>query len=426
MDNDKKVFIGMLGLGTVGGGVVKVLSKFNNIEIKRIAVRDTSKKRDIPGLSDDIITDNPELIINDPEIQILVEVIGGIEPAFSLIKKAIINGKHIITANKELLAKHGKELFELAKKYNKVILFEAAVAGGIPIIMPLKISLAGNRINKLAGILNGTTNYILTKMKNESSEFEDVLEEAQELGYAEADPSGDIQGHDAAYKIAILSSLAFNKRVDINKIYREGIDKITPLDFECASELGYKIKLIALAQNCCGNGVDVRVHPMLVPKISPLANIDGVMNAVEIEGDAVGKVMFSGPGAGELPTASSVTGDILALANEINISEYPLPMTRCTHDSVAEHLSIDETQNKYYIRLKTQNTPGVIGELGLIFGKHNINLFSLVQKGILNDDNARIILLTEIAYEKDLKNAINEISLLKATSTIENIIRVME
>jgi len=423
---EKKICVGILGLGTVGSGVVKVLKNFNNIEIKKIAVKNIDKKRNIEGLSSQILTNKPDLIINDPEIRILIEVIGGIDPAFDLIKGAIKKGKHIVTANKELIAKHGRELFDLAKEYNVVILYEAAVAGGIPIIMPLKQSLAGNKINKIAGILNGTTNYILTKMESEKAEFESVLKEAQELGYAEADPSGDVQGHDAAYKIAILSSLALNKRVDINKIYREGIDKISPIDIDYALEFGYKIKLIALAQRQNEKYLDVRVHPMLVSQKYPLANIDGVLNAVWVEGDAVGQVMFSGPGAGEMPTASSVAGDVLSLAEELNTNSYPLPMMRCKHQDDAIQLDINETVSKYYIRVNTNNKPGVIGELGLICGKHKINLYSIIQKGILDDGSARIVLLTELACEKNIQKAIKEISQSPTTQKIENVLRVMD
>ena len=293
----EKVKIGLLGLGTVGSGVYKVIKKFSDIEIKKIAVKNLNKKRNIEDINLDLLTDNGELLVNDPDIKVLVEVIGGIEPAFPLIKKAIENGKHIVTANKELIAKHGKELFELAKANNVVILYEAAVAGGIPIIMPLKLSLVANKIYRLAGILNGTTNFILTKMGNEFSEFTTVLKEAQELGYAEADTTSDVQGYDAAYKIAILASIIFNKRIDVKRIYREGIDKISPIDIYYAAEFGYKIKLIALAQDDDSGRVDIRVHPMFVSKNQPLAHIDGVLNAVTIEGDTVGKLMFSGAGA---------------------------------------------------------------------------------------------------------------------------------
>ncbi|MFH0702967.1 MAG: homoserine dehydrogenase [bacterium] len=421
-----KVSIGLLGLGTVGKGVVKVLKKFDNIEIKKIAVKNIDKKREIADLDQSILTNDAYSVVDDPEIKILVEVVGGVNPCLDLIKRAIQNKKHIVTANKELIAKHGEELFKLARKHNVVILYEAAVAGGIPIIMPLKQSLAANKITKIAGILNGTTNYILSRMETEGSEFETILKDAQRLGYAEADPSGDIQGYDAAYKIAILSSLAFNKRININEIYREGIDRINPVDIAYASEFGYKIKLIALAQAENNDKVDIRVHPMLVPKIHPLANINQVLNAVVVESDIVGQVMFAGPGAGELPTASSVVGDILAITSELDRTDYILPMMRCKHELDAQHLKIDETMNKYYIRVNASNIPGVIGDLGIICGKNQINLYSIIQKGILEDGSARIVLLTESAYEKNIQKAVEEISKRPTTKKIANVIRVMD
>lgn len=422
---NKQISIGMLGMGTVGGGVVKLLSKFDNVNLKKIAVKDINKKRNIKGLRQDVLTDNPESIVDDPEIKILVEVIGGINPAYDLIKRAIKNGKHIVTANKEIIAKHGWELFQLAKEHRIVILFEAAVAGGIPIILPLKLSLSGNKIQRVVGILNGTTNFILTKMQEKDAGFDVALKDAQKLGYAEADPSSDIHGHDAAYKIAILSSLAFNKRINIDKVYREGIEKICPVDIHYASEFGYKIKLIALGHDMENDGIDVRVHPMLVPKEHLLANINGILNGILVEGDAVGNVMFSGPGAGELPTASSVTGDILSIANELSVTEYPLPVMICRHDAEAKYFNINETKNKYYIRIMTHNTLGVIGELGLICGRYGINLYNIIQKGIFEDGTARIVLLTDTACEKDVQQAIKEISGNATISKVENVLRVL-
>jgi len=422
---ENKIKIGILGLGTVGSGVVKVLKKFENVEIKKIAVKNLDKIRNIDGLNPEILTTQAEDIVNDPEIKIVVEVIGGIAPALELIIQAIKNGKHIITANKELLAKQGKTIFELAKQHNVVILYEAAVAGGIPIIMPVVQSLAGNKISKVAGILNGTTNYILTKMEEEGSDFAHVLKEAQALGYAEADPLSDIQGYDAAYKIAILASIAFNRRIDINEIYKSGIDRISPEDIRHASELGYKIKLIAIAQEI-RDSIDVRVHPMLVPKKHPIASINGTQNAVVVEGDAVGQVMFSGAGAGEFPTASSIVGDILSVANEMLKTDNPLPMMRCKHNSdTAKVLDISETENKYYISVQAANTPGVLGDLGMICGKHGINLYSIIQQGILEDGTAVIVLLTELAYEKNVQAAIKEMSERPTVRNIKNLIRVM-
>lgn len=427
---NRKIKIGLLGIGTVGSGVLETIinnpDSFN-IEIKKIADKDTSKKDQYPSLQESIFTTDADELINDPEIKIMVELIGGINPAFSFIKKAIENKKHIVTANKELIAKHGWELFQLAEKNNVVIMYEAAVGGGIPIIMPLKQSLAGNRITRIAGILNGTTNYILTKMQMENRDFNEVLEEAQKLGYAEADPSGDVEGHDAGYKIAILATLAFDKNVNIEYVFREGISKISPVDIDYADEFGYKIKLIGLAQVGEDESLDIRVHPMLVPKVHPLSRLDGVLNAIVVEGHPIGRVLFSGPGAGKFPTASSVMGDILALANEICVTDYPLPMMR--HDieiKDAKFKNINETYNKYYLRVTTDNTPGVIGDLGVICGKYGINLNSIIQKGLLEDGSAQIMLLTEVAREEDMQKAVREISQRPATKNINNLIRVME
>ena len=310
---DKKIKIGLIGLGTVGSGVFKTLKDFENVEVVKIAVKNINKPRNIEGLDNSILTDNPYDVVNDPEIDIVTELVGGLEPAFDLIKTAIENGKHIVTANKELLAKRGKELFDIAEKNNKVVLYEAAVAGGIPLIMPIKTILTGNKINKIEAIVNGTTNYILTKMDVDGASYEDVLKEAQELGYAEADPTGDVEGFDAAYKIATLATITFKKRIKIENIYREGITKIRSQDMQSANDLGYKIKLIASGKIDENGNADVRVHPMLVSKNTTLAHINYVTNAVHLSGHPVGSITLSGPGAGEFPTASSVVGDILSI-----------------------------------------------------------------------------------------------------------------
>ncbi len=422
----EKIKIGIIGLGTVGSGVVKTLSKFKQIEIVKIAVRDLKKTRTISNLDKSILTDNPYDVVNSNEIQIVVEVIGGIEPAFDLIKKAIENGKHVVTANKELLAKHGEELFSFAEDHNKVVLYEAAIAGGIPIIMPIKTILAGNKISKIAAILNGTTNYILTKMDVESASYDEVLNEAQALGYAEADPTGDVEGFDTAYKLATLATIAFNKRIDLKDIYREGISKIHAEDMVYANEFGFKIKLIALAQIDEQGNADVRVHPMLVQKSKSLAHIDYVTNAVMLEGHPVGEIMFSGPGAGEFPTASSVVGDILAIATEIGKTDYLLPMMRCQHSENAKMIDILETTNKYYLSINTKNNVGVIGSLGTVFAQNNISVSSLLQKGFRDDNTANIIVITERCLEKDLQNAIKTIKDGQFVNEINSLIRVME
>ena len=421
---EKKIKIGLIGLGTVGSGVFKTLQNFENVEITKIAVRNKNKKRNIENLDESIITDDPYEVVNDPEIQIVAELVGGIEPAFDLIKTAIKNGKHIVTANKELLAKHGEELFNFAESNNKVVLYEAAIAGGIPLIMPIKTILAGNKINKIKAILNGTTNYILTKMDVQGASYEDVLKESQELGYAEADPTGDVEGFDAAYKITTLATIAFGKRIKIDKVYREGITKISPDDMKAANEMGYKIKLIASAELNKDGRADVRVHPMLVPKSKTLAHIDYVTNAVSLTGHPVGDVTLSGPGAGEFPTASSVVGDILAIAAELGKTDYILPMMRCHHEENADMMDVSETENKYYISITAQNSKGVIGRIGKACEENNISLASIVQKEVAEGTAARITVITELCKEKDMQNVIAIFNNDSAITKVNSLIRV--
>ena len=400
-----KIKIGLIGLGTVGSGVYKTLQNFDNIEIVKIAVHNKKKKRNIENLDENIITDNAYEVVNDPDIQIVAELIGGTEPAFDLIKTAIKNGKHIVTANKELLAKHGEELFNFAQEHNKVILYEAAIAGGIPLIMPVKTILAGNKINKIKAILNGTTNYILTKMDVLGESYNDVLVEAQDLGYAETNPTGDVEGFDAAYKITTLATIAFGKRIKFENVYREGITKIHPDDMKAANEMGYKIKLIASAELDEEGNADVRVHPMLVPISKTLAHIDYVTNAVTLSGHPVGEITLSGPGAGEFPTASSVVGDILAIVSEIDKTDYILPMMRCNHNEIAKMIDISETKNKYYLSIKAKNKMGVIGKIGTACGNNNISVESIVQKE-LKEDYAQITVITELCKEKSIQKLI--------------------
>lgn len=423
MEN-KKIKIGLIGLGTVGSGVFKTLQNFKNVEVVKIAVHNKNKKRNIEGLDESIITDDAYEVVNNPEIQIVAELVGGINPAFDLIKTAIKNGKHIVTANKELLAKHGEELFNFAEENNKVVLYEAAIAGGIPLIMPIKTILAGNKITKIKAILNGTTNYILTKMDVQGASYTDVLKEAQELGYAEADPTGDVEGFDAAYKITTLATIAFGKRIKIENVYREGITKISPDDMKAANEMGYKIKLIASAELNEDSKADVRVHPMLVPKTKTLAHIDYVTNAVSLSGHPVGDVTLSGPGAGEFPTASSVVGDILAIASEIDKTDYLLPMMRCNHHENAVMTPIEDTKNKYYISITAHNRLGVIGRIGKACEDHNISLASIVQKEVAGDNAAKITVITEVCKEKDMQNVINIFNNDPAIASVNSLIRV--
>lgn len=423
-NNNEKIKIGLIGLGTVGSGVYKTLAAFRNIEIVKIAVRDKSKPRNIPNLDNSIITEDPYEVVNDPSIEIVVELIGGIHPAFDLIKTAIKNGKHIVTANKELLAKEGEDLFNYAEEYNRVVLYEAAIAGGIPIIMPIKTILAGNKINKIEAILNGTTNFILTKMDVQKASYADVLKEAQDLGYAEANPTGDVEGFDAAYKIATLATIAFKKRIKIEKVYREGITNVRAEDMEAANELGYKIKLIASAKMDDKGNADVRVHPMLISKKSTLAHIDYVTNAVSITGHPIGDITMSGPGAGEFPTASSVVGDVLAIAAEIGTTDYLLPQMRCAHNETANVTDIADTENKYYLAINAKNNKGVIGRIGKICEDCSLSLASIVQKGLQDDNTANITVITELCREKDMQKAVEMFEKDTYINKVNSLIRV--
>ncbi|CCZ50864.1 TPA: homoserine dehydrogenase [Candidatus Gastranaerophilales bacterium HUM_3] len=416
-----KLKIGLIGLGTVGCGVYKTIQNIDNVEIVKIAVKNINKPRSVE-VPREMLTDNPYDVVNDPSIDVVVELIGGVEPAYDYISTAIKNGKHIVTANKELLAKRGEELFILSEEYNRVVLYEAAIAGGIPIIMPIKTILAGNKINRIQAILNGTTNYILTKMDVDGASYEDVLKEAQELGYAETDPTGDVEGFDAAYKITTLSTIAFKKRIKIENVYREGITKIRKEDMAKANEFGYKIKLIATATIDENDNADVRVHPMLVSKDSMLAHIDYVTNAVAISGHPIGNIVLSGPGAGEFPTASSVVGDILAIAAEFGRTDYMLPMMRCNHTSKANPVNIDNTYNKYYISITAPNAIGVIAKIGTICANKNISLSSILQKGVSDDNTADITVITESCQEKLIKEVVNELN----DCTVNSIIRVAD
>ena len=393
------------------------MQDFEEVEIVKIAVRNINKPRSVE-LSDGILTDNPYEIVNNPDINVVVELMGGVEPAWSYIEAALRNKKHIVTANKELLAKKGEELFNLSEENNCVVLYEAAIAGGIPIIMPIKTILAGNRINKIQAILNGTTNYILTKMDVDGASYEDVLKEAQTLGYAETDPTGDVEGFDAAYQITTLATIAFNSRIKFDNVYKEGITKVRANDMKAANELGYKIKLIASATIDENNNADVRVHPMLIPKNTLLAHTNYVTNAVEMCGHPIGEIVLSGPGAGEFPTASSVVGDILAIAREFGTTDYLLPMMRCHHHSVANPVNINDTYNKYYLAIKAPNAIGVIAKIGTICANKHISLASILQKGVDSDNTAEITVITEKCLERSIKEVIAELTGCEVMSLI--------
>lgn len=421
--------IGLLGCGVVGTGVVKQL--INNqeniarntgcrLEIKRVLVRDLNKDRSL-DLPREVFTDQAEDIINDPEIDIVVELIGGINPAKDYILASFAKGKNVVTANKDVLAAHGQELFAAAEEHQKDLRFEASVAGGIPIIQPLKESLAGNRIKGVLGIVNGTTNYILTKMAMEGKEFDEALAEAQELGYAEADPSADVDGLDAARKIAILASIAFRTRVSVDQVYVEGIRDISALDIIYARELGYTIKLLGVAKEVNGE-VDVRVHPAMLPNNHPLATVNDVYNAVFVEGDAVGQTMFFGPGAGELPTASSVVGDIMAIAKNVQLG-ITGRLTGCTCYYDKQIRPIGQLNSSYYLRLLVQDQPGVLAKIAGVLAKHQVSIASVLQKRTLGH-LAEIVIVTHEVKEADFMAAMAEIRELPPVEKVDSIIRV--
>lgn len=421
-----KIKIGLIGLGTVGGGVFKVLKDFPDVEITKIAVKNIDKPRNIEGLNRAMLTTDPYEIVNNPESTVIAELIGGVHPAYELIKKAIENGKHVVTANKELLAKYGEELFNYAEQHNVVILYEAAIAGGIPLIMPIKTILAGNKITKIEAILNGTTNYILTNMDVNQSSYETVLKEAQELGYAEADPTGDVEGFDSTYKLTTLATITFNKRVKLENVYREGITKIKAEDIKYANELGYKIKLVAYAHIDENDNADVRVHPMFVSKEETLAHINYVKNAVTLTGSPVGKITLSGAGAGEMPTASSVVGDILAIEREYGTTDYILPMMRCkhAHSTVAKMVPIEETENKYYLRLIANDKIGGIADITEHFAEKKISIESILMKEVKENNTAEIVIVTDKCKEKLITELKDDFAKHSCVKELASMIRI--
>ena len=419
-----KTTLGIIGLGVVGTGVVNLLRDNPQFVVSSIAVRNLNKPREI-DLSTVTLTDDPFKLADDPNLEIIVEVVGGVDPMYAVVKRAITNGKHIVTANKELIAKHGPELFALANEHNVTIFFEAAVGGGIPLISTLQRGLQANRIARVAGIINGTTNYILTKMEQEKKPFAEALAEAHAAGFAEADPTNDIEGFDVVYKIAILSSLAFQAPVNVSHIFRQGITGVSDLDIQLANEFGYRIKMIGLAQPGAGEQLDVRAHPMLVPLHHPLAGVEAVNNAIFINGSAVGEIMLFGPGAGRYPTASAVVGDVITLSNALKHPDFARYFQLPIRSEAVPVYPIAETTNGYYIRLETHDSPGVIGNLGQAFGQHGVSLHSFTQHGVTADGTATIVLLTHTVREQQLQDALRDIEAQTTTKQIAVVLRVL-
>lgn len=424
-----EIKVGLLGLGTVGRGVYKILrDNAVNIErkvgapihLEKILVRDVNKDRGLelpPGL----LTSAAGDVLDDPGLDIVVEVMGGTDSALELVRESLARGKSVVTANKDMIAMHGQELFELASANKADLLFEGSVGGGIPIIRPLKQCLAANRIQELIGIINGTTNYMLTRMSAEGMDFGDVLAEAQTLGYAEADPTADVEGYDAARKLAILASIAFNTRITFNQVNVEGITRISAEDIAYARELNYIIKLLAIAKHTT-EGVEVRVHPTLIPVTHPLAAVNDVFNAIYVRGDAVGETMFYGRGAGEMPTASAVTADVMDAARNVLRDVQGIIACTCYDDLPVKDMG--ETRSKYYIRLSVADRPGVLASIAYAFGDKEVSLASVIQKQT-DGDHAEIVLVTHRVRERNLQEALNIIRHLSSVKDVCNFIRVL-
>lgn len=424
--NTKKIKVALLGVGTVGTGVYKLIQRRADVmvrtigaemEVSKILVHNLNRQRE--GIDASLLTDNWQEIINDPEIQIVVEVMGGIEPARTMILEALHAGKHVVTANKDLLAAYGKELLDAAEEKHCDLLFEAAVAGGIPIIRPLKQCLAGNEIDEVIGIVNGTTNYILTKMFEENMSFEEALAKATELGYAEADPTADVEGLDAGRKVAIMASIAFHSRVVFDDVYTEGITKITADDIAYAKEFDSVIKLLGVAHNTEG-GIEVGVYPMLLNKEHPLASVRDSFNAVFVHGDAVDDAMFYGRGAGELPTASAVMGDIIDVARNIEYGCNGRISCTCYRETPIK--KFDEVENKFFLRMQVKNQPGVLASIATVFGSHGVSIARVVQKHI-KGDQAELVIVTDKVREDYLKNALEQLRDIENIFEISSVIR---
>ena len=399
-----KVVVGMLGLGTVGTGVVKLLSNHKSLTLKRVAVKDLSKAREVDPRCQ--VTTNPEEVVNDPEIEVLIEVMGGEQPALDLITKAIESRKHVVTANKEVLAKHGPDLFKLAREKGVAIFFEASVAGGVPLISTIQKGLGANQLESILGILNGTTNFILSQMEEKGESFDAALAMAQKLGFAEADPTNDVEGFDVAYKVSILAALAFGSFVKPQEIFRRGITHIKPVDLEHAKEFGYRIKLIGRADRTDSN-VQARVEPCFVPVSHPLASVSGGNNGIVVNGHAVGELMMVGPGAGQLPTASAIMGDVINLAAALRLQDFASYFHTEVGDTWQTVSSSDSWKTPYYIRLEVEDHPGVIGKIGSIFGANQISIQSIIQRGV-EDQSASVVILTHPVETGRVNKAIEQ------------------
>ena len=432
MGDQPSVKIGLLGLGVVGSGVARILAeKADNyarelgcrMELVRILVRDIDKRRAF-AVDSNLLTTNASDILSDPEINIVIEVMGGEEPAHAHIQEALVADKFVVTANKEVMAKHGATLLAIAHEHRVDVLYEASVGGGIPIIAPLKRDLLANEIVSIAAIINGTTNYILTAMSQHGRDFNDALREAQELGYAEPDPTNDVEGIDAAYKLAILTSLAFHGQVQPDDVYREGITKLTARDFQYAKELGYTVKLVAFAQRDPKEGsIQVRVHPAMLPEEEPLAKVDGVLNVVQVEGDLSGRTWFEGLGAGALPTTSAVVADLLDAAHSVVSGIRQRRAFRA--ETPLRIIPIGELRTRYYVRMTVSDRPGVLAQIARLLGEADISIASFIQKKADEKaQTAEIVLMTHQAIEASMQQALQGLRQLPVVVEIGTFLRV--
>uniref|UniRef100_A0A831XLX5 Homoserine dehydrogenase n=1 Tax=Geobacter metallireducens TaxID=28232 RepID=A0A831XLX5_GEOME len=430
----KEIKAGLLGLGTIGTGVAKLLMTNADlieakvgarITLKKIADLDITTDRGIT-LPEGILTTNADEVLTDPEISVVIELIGGYEPAKSFVLKAIENGKHVVTANKALLALHGDEIYPAAAGKGVEVLFEAAVGGGIPVISAIRGNMAANNFSTVFGILNGTCNYILTRMTKEGADFADVLRKAQELGYAEADPTFDIEGVDTAHKLALLVSLCFGTRVTFSDIHTEGISSLSSVDIKFARDFGYKIKLLAIGKRD-GDRVEARVHPTMIPVNNPLADVDGAFNAIRLAGDFIGPVMFYGRGAGMDATASAVVGDIIEVARNImaGIGRRCAPLGY--RDDAVATLALKpmgEIESKYYIRFSAVDRPGVLARISGVLGRYNISIESMVQSARMAGEEVPIVIMTHEALERDVRKALDEIDTFDIITQKSQLIRI--
>jgi homoserine dehydrogenase len=430
VDARHELGIGLLGLGTVGSGVARILPAKSealfghlgtSLTIRRVLVRDREKPRAV-RLDPACLTTDPAAVLDDPTIHIVVEVIGGEEPALTFIQRAIAQGKHVVTANKEVIAKHGPALFRAAAARGVAIRYEASVGGGIPIIAVFQHDLSANDLREIRAIINGTTNYILTRMANEGSEFASALAEAQALGYAEPDPANDVDGHDAVYKLAILSSLGFHTEVHPDQVYREGIRQLAARDFQYAANLGYAIKLLALARNTT-RGIEVRVHPTLIPRERLLAKVDGVFNGIEVEGDLVGRLMLYGRGAGAEPTTSAVVADVVDLVQRIVRGESPAYQEPPRVPRPV--IPMAEVTSRYYLRLIVADRAGVLAQIAREFGERNISIAAVIQMAAdAAAGTAELVVMTHQANEAAMRQTVAAIARLAVVTEVASFLRV--